>query len=121
MATKGGDKMTVDDIVREAAYGNKPSDGMSCPDRALFYELRDIYRDFRSGRITRDEGERRKKDALYRHTKDTQELDRAKVIVQNHADMWRRIEWAAKVFHDLPNLESAKAFVEAVYNCKVEV
>lgn len=109
--------MTATEISKLASRGTTPSDEMTCPERCLFYELRDIYKQHRDGTITLKEGENRKQKALRRFERDSYEFTQGKDILRLHGEMWRKIEATANAYRKDPTIEHADAFLEAVYGC----
>lgn len=107
------------EIINKYAYADQmPADQMTCPERCLWYALRDVYRRFRSGDITREQGEMEKHRAIRQYELDVGELDSAKKIIMHNADMWSEIELAASMYSMDRTLQNADAFVSAVYGVK---
>lgn len=109
--------MTVEEISKLASRDTTPSDEMPCPERCLFYELRDIYKLHREGQIARTDAEKRKQKALRRFEQERNEFTKGKEILRLHAEMWRKIEATANAYRKEPTIEHADAFLEAVYGC----
>ena len=109
--------MTGEEICKYAASGVMP-EGMNCAERSLYWEVKDSYRSFRAGEITKTEGEKQKKDALQRFKVDSDVLTYAKKIVEFNGKMWKEIEIAGSAYRLEPSIEKADAFIEAVYGVK---
>ena len=88
---------------------------MDCPERCLFYSLRDIYSENKAGHITKDEGKKRKQEAIGQYQRDCTEFFRGKHILEHHARMWAAIELAGNNYRKEPTIEHADAFITAVY------
>ena len=112
--------MTVDMINKYAFADDLPDTELSCPERCLYFSLRDLYREFKAGLITKEQGEKKKRDAVSRFKRDCGELDAARKVVQSSSGMWQRIEMASLRYNRDRTLENADAFVEAVYNVKLK-
>ena len=106
--------MTVEEISKFAASGKNIA-GMSCPERCLFLSLKEIYRDFKEGKITREDGEARKRRAVEQYEVDLQENVKSRDIYLWHTEFWRNIEEASGNYARNPSIESADAFFKAVY------
>ena len=107
--------MTTEEIIQHAAKDQFPQEMMNCAERCLFYTLREIYRDFRSRTIGIEEGEKRKKAALHQFKNDAEDLSRGKALMLEHGIFWQRIETAGSRYRNNPTIETADAFIEAVY------
>ena len=106
--------MTVEEISKFALDGKNVS-GMTCAERCLFLELKEIYRDFKEKKITKQDGELRKMAAVERFKKDAEEFASSRDIYAYHAAFWKRIEAAASEYHKSPSVETADNFFKAVY------
>ena len=97
-----------------------PDAEMTCPERCLWYDLRELYRQFRDGVLTREQGEKLKAQAIRRYDLDTGARESALRILRQNADMWAEIELAGSVYRTDRTLEHADAFIAAVYGVKVK-
>ena len=113
--------MTKDDISKYAFMNEMPDQELSCPERCLWYALRDVYRRFQSGEVTKAKCVSEKNAALRQFEIDSNRLNLAKRIVTRNATMWAEIELAASMYHMDRTLENADAFIEAVYGVKHKV
>jgi len=113
--------MTIDAINKHAFMDDPPDTVLTCPERCLYFNLRDLYREFKAGLITKEQGEKKKREAVSQYKKDRDALDFAEKINQNSADMWQRIEGASLRYIRDRTLENADAFMEAVYNVKLKI
>lgn len=90
-------------------------------EQLLFLTLSDIYRRFRSGDLSKAEGDRLFREASREFEHNAERLKLAERIIQNHAEMWKRIEMAASDYvlsgH---RTQEADDFVAAVYGCKLK-
>ena len=94
---------------------------MNMAEQLLFWKLFDVYRRFRSGDISKSEGERQFRDLSREFEQNSGKLDLAERIIKNHADLWKRIEYAANQYV-LSGTRTPEAddFIEAVYGCQLK-
>ena len=97
-----------------------PVEAMTCPERALWYALRDIYSQFRRGLIDKRKGEELKLKALRQFDLDNQAISNAMKILKEHARFWQSVERTASAYRLERTLENADAFLEAVYNVPIK-
>lgn len=97
-----------------------PDDAMTCPERALYYALRDIYSDYKRGIITKAKGEELKLKAMRQFEFDNQSISSAIKILKSHAEFWKSIEMASSRYRLERTLENADAFLEAVYKVPIK-
>lgn len=93
---------------------------MTCPERALFLSLKDIYSRFRQGLISKEQGEAQKNKAMRQFDLDKGAFDSAMRILRENAELWKRAELAANTYRLERNLDNADAFIDAVYNVKIK-
>lgn len=93
---------------------------MTCPERALFYALKEIYSDYRQGAISKSKGVDLKNRAMRQFDLDKGAFDSAMRILRENADLWKRAEMAANTYRLERTLDNADAFIEAVYNVKIK-
>lgn len=109
--------MSEEEISRYASDGRVP-EGITYIERCLYYELREIYAAHRDGKITRAQGEQRKREAIGRFRKEGDKIKWASKYLQLNAEMWKEIELAGSKYRNDPSIENADEFVEAVYRVK---
>ena len=97
-----------------------PEEAMTCPERALYYALRDIYSQYRKGIITKSKGEELKLKAMRQFELDNQAVSSAIRILKEHANFWKSVETAANHYRLERSLENADAFLEAVYKVPIK-
>ena len=112
--------MTKEDISKYAYMNEMPDAPMSCPERCLWYALRDIYRRFSNGDVTKEKGDAEKSRALRQFDQDRTRLELADKIVKRDASMWMEIELAGSMYRLDRTLEHADAFVAAVYGVRAK-
>lgn len=107
--------MTIDELSVSAANGTIP-DGLTAPERAVWYPLRDLYKAVRDKHMTAVEAKREKSVLAEQYDRDVKtETERDKAMTYN-ADLWKRIERAATVYAKSDNrTPEADAFYHAVY------
>lgn len=112
--------MKKEDIIEYAARCIVPDQEMTCPERALFYTLKDIYEDFRKGVLSKERGETLKNRALRQFDLDKGAFDSAFRILRDNAELWKSIELEGNHYRLERTLENADAFVEAVYKVRMK-
>lgn len=111
--------MTADQISQLAAKQEMPADGMTCTDWLLWYMLRDIYRDFKAGRLDAEKGAERKKHSLSIWEKETFRARQLNELADSAGKLWTRIETAADTYRLNRTLQNADMLIEAIYNVPV--
>ena len=106
--------MTIDELSELAAKNERP-DGAEPHDLLAWYELRDLYREYRAGRISKDQGGREKVRIIFDRQKYAEQNDTAEKDLQSRAAFWKAIENAATEYNLNPTIENADKFVKAVY------
>lgn len=101
-----------------AARGIVPEEEMTCPERALFYTMKDIYEQFRLGKLSKETGESLKNKTLRQFDLDQGAVQSAMKILRDNAELWKRIELAGNHYRLDRTLENADAFIEAVYRVR---
>ena len=113
--------MTVAEIKLLAFNQTEPPVTLNMAEQVLYLTLSDIYRRFRSGDISQSEGERLIRSATSSFQSNNDNLRLSDRIIQNHAELWKRIESAASNYALSGNrTPEADAFMEAVYGCKLK-
>ena len=107
--------MTFDDISKLAAKNERPESGMTYVDYLAWYVLRDIYRDYKAGRIDKERGESRKRDALDLWERETAKISSIRDQVFEVAELWKRIESAANAYQLNRTVENADKLIFAIY------
>ena len=114
--------MSVIDDVRLSAYNQdkEPGESWKPPDLVLWYAFRELYRDFRDGKLKKDDAEKAKAEILKRYQVQKAEYDTMKSIVLRQAEMWRQIEIAGNRYGTERTVESADEFYKAVYDVELK-
>lgn len=104
--------------LRTAAYnGEFPNEKYPMPDRIFFWALRDMYQRFKSGKITKEQGDSERKTAEKLYRRDRAKYDLYTSTVQNITSFWKRVETAASDYAKSDGrTPEADALFEAVYN-----
>ena len=110
--------MTKEQISKYAFIDELPDKEMTCPERCLWYALRDVYRRFQAGDLKKEQCVREKNRAIKQFELDRNTLNQAKKIIDHNAAMWAEIELAGSLYTMDRTLENADAFVTAVYGVK---
>ena len=111
---KGGRKLTDEELSKAAMTERYPNSNMSY-DWLAWYKLRDVYREYKAGRITKEEGEAQKAEIFGYRQKDIDRQDGHKKVEIHFAQFWAKIEEAGRNYMKEPSLEHADRFLEAVY------
>lgn len=107
--------MTDDQISQLAAKQEMPPDGMTYVDWLLWYMLRDIYRDFKSGKLDAQKGAERKRHALEVWEKESFRVRQLNELADSAGKLWKRIEIAGCNYRKDRTLENADALMKAIY------
>lgn len=113
--------MTPEEISNSAFSATDISQGagLSMPDAMLWLSLFVIYDRWRSGAITKEQGEKLKQEALNTHRKNTAEYEVNRRLIHAVSQMWIDIDSKGVAYLKSGNRTSeADAFYQAVYNCK---
>ena len=112
--------MTKENIIKLAAGGILPREvEMTCPERALFYTLKDIYDQYRKGIISKSNGESMKNKAMRQFDLDDAALKSALIILRQNAQLWQTIETAGSAYRQNRTLENADVFISTVYGVRM--
>ena len=91
------------------------------PERALWWQLRDVYAKYRAGTISKDQGEKQKQAAMRVYERDKAQYSSLQRVQQHQAQMWVKIEQAGREYAKSNNrTPEADTFYEAVYGCKLK-
>ena len=114
------DVPTLDDIVKYAARDVLPDrmDVWSDTTQLLYYRLRDMYRAFKSGTITKQQGETQKAQIIRQTERADRDINDLLSQVRHHAELWKRIEHTGTMYAQNRTLDNADRFFEAVYGCR---
>lgn len=107
--------MTVEQISQYAVQDTMPTEEMTLPEKLLWHQLRDLYRDFRAGALTKEQGEKRKQEASREYDENVYREELYHKYMLATANLWIRIEEKAKTYRENPTIENADAFLNAVY------
>lgn len=111
--------MTADQISQLAAKQEMPQDGMTYVDWLLWYMLRDIYRDFKAGRLDAEKGAERKQHSLSIWEKESFRARQLNELADSAGKMWKRIEMAANAYRLNRSLQNADKLIDAIYNVPI--
>ena len=100
--------MIDEGIISKLAHAGKPPESALPHEWLLWYRLRDIYTDVKSGRITMEQGRAAKQTAVNDFHADRDAWDRDTLL-------WRRIELPAKTFAREQTVEAANELYRALY------
>lgn len=112
--------MTVEQIAKQAALDVRPTEKLSMPEWLLFYRLRDLYRKFSKGSISKEIGAEEKARILMEYKRGVDREQASDRFLAHHAMLWKNIEMAANCYKENKTIENADKFVEAVYRVKME-
>lgn len=106
--------MTEEELSRAALTERYPESNMPY-DWLAWYKLRDVYRDFKAGKISKDEGEVRKRNIFTDRQKEINDHEARYRLDRHFADFWRKIEEAGTTYRKDPTIDNADRFMVAVY------
>ena len=109
--------MTIDELSSSAWRGSVP-DGMSLPERAFWYPLRDLYAATRRGELSTEQAKADKAALVRVYERDVSRLRDEEQARMWNAQLWQRIEQAGIRFAKEQTVEAALAFYEAVYRMR---
>ena len=113
--------MTVSEIKLLAFNQTEPPVTLNMAEQILYLTLSDVYRRFRSGDISQSDGERLIRASTSSFQTNNENLKLSDRIIQNHAELWKRIEASAAAYVMSGNrTPEADAFVEAVYGVQLK-
>lgn len=108
--------MTIEELSRLAATEQTPPEGTEVDERCLWYGLRDIYRQFRQGSISTEQGDQLKRQAIRQYNTDHGRLEQADRILAQHGQMFRNLEDAANQCRKELNRTDRQNTEEALHN-----
>lgn len=106
--------MTEEELSRDAMAERSP-DTVFSYDWLAWYRLRDVYRDFRAGKITKETGEAIKNTVMKDRRKHIAEVEMRQTASRQLAEFWKEIQMTGVEYMKDPTIEHADRFVEAVY------
>lgn len=106
--------MTIDELSALAAKNKRP-DQAEPHDLLAWYELRELYREYKSGQISKARGETEKARILSERQKFLDRAESVRQDVQNRAAFWKSVEQAATDYNTSPSLDTADKFLKTVY------
>lgn len=114
--------MGIIDDVRLSAFNlePEPAESWKAPEIVLWYAFRELYRDYRAGKIAEDKAKSIKSEIVKRYHVQKTEYETMQNIVRRQAEMWNRIEIAGIRYGTERTIENADAFFEAVYDVKLK-
>ena len=112
--------MTKEEIIKFAAVGQLPAQEMTCPERALFYSLKDIYSRFKQGLLNKSQGESLKNHAMRQYELDQSALLSSMKVLRQNAELWKAIEMAGNEYRLNRTLDLADTFIETVYGVRIK-
>ena len=92
---------------------------MTYVDWLLWYMLRDVYRDFKAGKLDAEKGAERKQHSLSIWEKESFRVRQLNELADSAGKLWTRIETAADTYRLNRTLQNADRLIEAIYNVPV--
>ena len=114
--------MGIIDDVRLSAFNlePEPAESWKAPEIVLWYAFRELYRDYREGKIKEDKAKSIKSEIIKRYHVQKTEYETMQNIVRRQAEMWQKIEIAGSRYRLDRKLENADAFIESVYGVQIK-
>lgn len=112
--------LTADEIAALASRSERPDKQMCCADWLLWYVLRDIYADYRSGKAGKDVCASRKQDALDIWYREHERNAQNSALVDRVVQLWKRVEEAADQYRLDRTLQNADLMLIAMYGVGVK-
>ena len=108
--------MDITELERVAMKNDPMPDGLNFQDQVLYQGLRYLYRQFKSGAISREQGAKEKKAMLLEHGKITQEVNYISRYSKYYANIYATLEQSSNAYTKERTLEHADAMYEALYH-----
>ena len=103
------------EISAYAAKNEMPDSGMTYIDWLLWYMLRDIYREYSAGELTKEQGAERKRQAMEIYQRECELNARYRELCSRVSELWKRLEEASSAYRKDRTLENADKMMEIVY------
>ncbi len=108
--------ITMKDFKIRTYNGETPGENLPMPDRILWWAYREMYAQFKAGKISKEQGEEMQKAISRQYTKDRKKYDDYIKITKSITDLYKRIENAATAYIKSGNrTPEADALYEALY------
>lgn len=107
--------MDLNELERAAMKNDPMPDGLCFQDQVLYQGLRYLYRQFKTGTISREQGAEEKKEILLEHNKAQQELSSVSRYSKYYAEAYKALAQASSIYAKERTLEHADAMYEALY------
>lgn len=108
-------RFSSDEISAYAARGELPDKDMHQIDLVLWYMLRDIYNEFRTGTLDKATGAERKRHAIDLFDQAWERQCQADELCHRMAALWKQIETTATEYRKSRTLENADNMMRVVY------
>lgn len=89
--------------------------GSEWPETLLYYRARDLYRDYRKGRVERSDAEAAKRKVMQQYDRDVAERTLLSELYAQNAARWKAVEQAVREYTHRPSVEAADRIVTALY------
>lgn len=89
--------------------------GSEWPETLLYYRVRDLYRDYRKGRVERSDAEAAKRKVMQQYDRDVAERTLLSELYAQNAARWKAVEQAVREYTHRPSVDTADRIVEALY------
>lgn len=106
--------MTADEILVAAANEEEP-EGLDMAQRLLWCRMRESYRAFRAGEISREAGGEAKKKAMAEYRVNSNKLEQGRVAQHRMAQLWADLERYSSAYRKEKSLDTADRLMEKVY------
>lgn len=106
--------MTADEILVAAANEEEP-EGLDMAQRLLWCRMRESYRAFRAGEISREAGGEAKKKAMTEYRENANKLEQGRVAQHRMAQLWADLERYSSAYRKEKSLDTADRLMEKVY------
>lgn len=106
--------MTADEILVAAANEEEP-EGLDMAQRLLWCRMRESYRAFRAGEISKEAGSEAKKKAMAEYRVNSNKLEQGRVAQHRMAQLWADLERYSSAYRKEKSLDTADRLMEKVY------
>lgn len=108
--------MDINELERAAMKNDPMPDGLRFPDQVLYQGLRYLYRQFKAGTISREEGAKEKKRLMLERANISKEFDNVSRYSKYYATTYTNLAQASIAYAKERTLEHADAMYEALYH-----
>ena len=123
LSTTEQDRQSRTDMILQAAARDDGEwlkeqtarNGSEWPETLLYYRARDLYRDYRKGRVERSDAETAKRKVMQQYDRDVAERTLLTELYAQNAARWKAVEQAVREYTHRPSVDTADRIVTSLY------